>query len=191
MKKSQSGRSMIEMLGVLAIVGVLSAGGIAGYSMAMQSYKTSALTEKVNLIAQQARVMYEGGQYTDGDIGAQLIDAGMVTDLNNPFGGTLAVGSASSGGAAVTEFYVSTDPNIPSEACIKLLATDWGNTGVFTGIAAGAAAYSAVAGIKTAAASTGGLTAENGTANKGVPVAPENAVTYCSGGNKAIGWIFK
>ena len=43
-KKAQSGRSMIEMLGVLAIVGVLSAGGIAGYSMAMQSYKTSALT---------------------------------------------------------------------------------------------------------------------------------------------------
>ena len=30
------GRSMIEMLGVLAIVGVLSVGGIAGYSKAME-----------------------------------------------------------------------------------------------------------------------------------------------------------
>ena len=30
-KASQSGRSMIEMPGVLAIVGILSAGGIAGY----------------------------------------------------------------------------------------------------------------------------------------------------------------
>ena len=29
-KKSQIGRSMIEMLGVLAIIGVLSVGGIAG-----------------------------------------------------------------------------------------------------------------------------------------------------------------
>ena len=28
---SQSGRNIIEMLGVLAIVGILSAGGIAGY----------------------------------------------------------------------------------------------------------------------------------------------------------------
>ena len=28
---SQSGRSMVEMLGVLAIIGVLSIGGIAGY----------------------------------------------------------------------------------------------------------------------------------------------------------------
>ena len=31
-KTSDSGRSMIEMLGVLAIIGVLSVGGIAGYS---------------------------------------------------------------------------------------------------------------------------------------------------------------
>ena len=34
--KVSSGRSMIEMLGVLAIIGVLSVGGIAGYSKAMQ-----------------------------------------------------------------------------------------------------------------------------------------------------------
>ena len=33
------GRSMIEMLGVLAIIGVLSVGGIAGYSKAMEQYK--------------------------------------------------------------------------------------------------------------------------------------------------------
>ena len=32
MKHSQLGRSMIEMLGVLAIIAVLSFGGIAGYS---------------------------------------------------------------------------------------------------------------------------------------------------------------
>ena len=45
-KASQSGRSMIEMLGVLAIVGILSAGGIAGYSMAMEQYKSNLLIEK-------------------------------------------------------------------------------------------------------------------------------------------------
>jgi Tfp pilus assembly protein PilE len=39
-KKSQElGRSMIEMLGVLAIAGVLSIGGFTGYSMAMTSYR--------------------------------------------------------------------------------------------------------------------------------------------------------
>ena len=35
-KKNESGRSMVEMLGVLAIIGVLSVGGIAGYKMAME-----------------------------------------------------------------------------------------------------------------------------------------------------------
>ena len=38
-----AGRSMIEMLGVLAIVGVLSVGGIAGYSKAMEKWKVNQL----------------------------------------------------------------------------------------------------------------------------------------------------
>ncbi len=38
-KNKQNGRSMVEMLGVLAIIGVLSIGGIAGYSKAMFKYK--------------------------------------------------------------------------------------------------------------------------------------------------------
>lgn len=42
----QSGRSMIEMLGVLAIIAVLSVGGIAGYSKAMEKFKlTKAISE--------------------------------------------------------------------------------------------------------------------------------------------------
>ncbi len=35
----QKGRSMVEMLGVLAIIAVLSAGGLAGYSRAMKQHK--------------------------------------------------------------------------------------------------------------------------------------------------------
>ncbi len=35
---SQSGRSMVEMLGVLAVIGVLSVGGIAGYRYALDRY---------------------------------------------------------------------------------------------------------------------------------------------------------
>ena len=34
-----TGRSMVEMLGVLAIIGVLSVGAIAGYNKAMTKYK--------------------------------------------------------------------------------------------------------------------------------------------------------
>ena len=42
----QLGRSMIEMLGVLAIIGVLSVGGIAGYSKAMEKFKVNKLVEE-------------------------------------------------------------------------------------------------------------------------------------------------
>ncbi len=46
-----AGRSMIEMLGVLAIVGVLSVGGIAGYSKAMEKFKVDkAIGEYSQLI---------------------------------------------------------------------------------------------------------------------------------------------
>ena len=34
----ESGRSMVEMLGVLAIIGVLSVGGIAGYTTAINKF---------------------------------------------------------------------------------------------------------------------------------------------------------
>ena len=47
---SQSGRSMIEMLGVLAIVGVLSVGGIAGYSKAMEKFKVNRAIEEYSYL---------------------------------------------------------------------------------------------------------------------------------------------
>ena len=48
--KSENGRSMVEMLGVLAIVGVLSVGAIAGYSKAMMKYKLNKQTEQIGSI---------------------------------------------------------------------------------------------------------------------------------------------
>ena len=43
-----AGRSMVEMLGVLAIIGVLSVGAIAGYSKAMNKYKINKTIEAAN-----------------------------------------------------------------------------------------------------------------------------------------------
>jgi type II secretory pathway pseudopilin PulG len=47
---ASTGRSMVEMLGVLAIIGVLSVGAIAGYSKAMMKYKLNKQTEQLNSI---------------------------------------------------------------------------------------------------------------------------------------------
>ncbi len=50
MKFYQFGRSMVEMLGVLAIIGVLSVGAIAGYSKAMFKYRLNKQTEQLNTL---------------------------------------------------------------------------------------------------------------------------------------------
>ena len=44
------GRSMVEMLGVLAIIGVLSVGAISGYSKAMMKYKLNKQREQISQI---------------------------------------------------------------------------------------------------------------------------------------------
>ena len=49
-KVMQCGRSMIEMLGVLAIVGVLSVGGIQGYSKAMEKIKVNKTLSEYNTL---------------------------------------------------------------------------------------------------------------------------------------------
>ena len=49
--KSQNGRSMVEMLGVLAIVGVLSVGGVYGYGVAMKKHKANELLHQASMLA--------------------------------------------------------------------------------------------------------------------------------------------
>ena len=51
---NESGRSMVEMLGVLAIIGVLSIGGIAGYTMAMNRYRANEGLAAANLAIVEA-----------------------------------------------------------------------------------------------------------------------------------------
>ena len=51
MKFNELGRSMVEMLGVLAIIGVLSVGAISGYSKAMTKYRINKQAEQLRQIA--------------------------------------------------------------------------------------------------------------------------------------------
>ena len=55
-KSNQAGRSMIEMLGVLAIVGVLSVGAIAEFGKAMFRWKAIKCTEEYNLFISEMLV---------------------------------------------------------------------------------------------------------------------------------------
>ena len=55
MKKSESGRSMIEMLGTLAIMGVLSIGGIAGYNYGINKHRANQVLQDIRLVYQELK----------------------------------------------------------------------------------------------------------------------------------------
>ena len=52
--KNESGRSMVEMLGVLAIIGVLSVIGVYGYRQAMVRLKTNEILQFAGIFYTQA-----------------------------------------------------------------------------------------------------------------------------------------
>ena len=70
--KQQSGRSMVEILGVLAIIGVLSIGGIAGYTLSMRRYRANQVLDALN---KYALVVY-------GECQKALLD-GEITKITN------------------------------------------------------------------------------------------------------------
>ena len=75
-KTNETGRSMVEMLGVLAIIGVLSIGGIAGYTMAMNKYQAN---EIVNMIIQGAVYCRTKNYSSQQDITGQIdIDSNLL-----------------------------------------------------------------------------------------------------------------
>ena len=63
MRKNEKGRSMVEMLGVLAIIGVLSVGGIYGYTVAMNKYKANEIVQVGNMLS----IMAESKNAGDGE----------------------------------------------------------------------------------------------------------------------------
>ena len=59
--QAQSGRSMVEMLGVLAIIGVLSIGGIAGYRWGMDKHVSNQILYEMNLNSTQLAMLLQKG----------------------------------------------------------------------------------------------------------------------------------
>lgn len=74
MKKLESGRSMVEIIAVLAIMGLLSVGGIAGYSLSVIRTRANNL---LNLAGQLSSMSVGGRTY------ASLADAGLKTSEAN------------------------------------------------------------------------------------------------------------
>ncbi len=85
--QAQDGRSMVEMLGVLAIVGVLSIGGIAGYSWGMDKHVANQILNEMNLNSLQLAMLLQKGN-PDG----VTLSLGSPYDDENPTFSTVNYG---------------------------------------------------------------------------------------------------
>lgn len=133
----QSGRSMVEMLGVLAIIGVLSVGGIAGYSKAMAKYKVNQALEQASTLMVNIRSVFANQtSFTDATT-ANVIALGIPTGdmLNaagnamiNPFNGAITVNPGAAGnGYQANETFTITYAGLDTNACQTIALADWGS----------------------------------------------------------------
>ena len=78
MQKKQFGRSMIEMLGVLAIIGVLSIGGLLGYRRAVNNHQANVILDDVNRFA--FVILERSGLALDAEIDkGDFVESGIYT----------------------------------------------------------------------------------------------------------------
>ena len=147
-KKLESGRSMIEMLGVLAIIGVLSVGGIAGYSKAMNKFKTNKVADNVSMLVANIKTMYAQQNTYNGLENSTAVSMGVVPDelvvkdsngdyssLANAFNGEVEIHTAGSTTATDKTANTTQDDKafviffggLSREACITLATNDWGS----------------------------------------------------------------
>ncbi len=156
-KNNESGRSMIEMLGVLAIIGVLSVGGIAGYSKAMMKYRINKTIEQITLIAGNVRAFWgtqknyigvecvcaasgcDGLSSRDGCPVVKkakifpdemiTVTNGKIMSITNPFGGGVDLRTSDKTKIGDNQAFFIHYYGLPQEACIELTTHDWSNAG--------------------------------------------------------------
>ncbi len=144
MKTIESGRSMIEMLGVLAIIGVLSVGGIAGYSRAMTKYRTNKTIDQVTMLVTNIRTLYAQQNNFEDLSNKTAYELGVVPDDLVPSGGfnnsTKTLKNAFKGDVFINYTYATPDDagkeqtafeiafnGLSREACVAMATSDWGS----------------------------------------------------------------
>ncbi len=89
--RQESGRSMVEMLGVLAIMGIITVGAISMISYAMRMQKHSRVSDDVYQIVLGVRQML--GEHDDFTrIDNSTIFTALAMSNRNPYGGKYTVG---------------------------------------------------------------------------------------------------
>lgn len=175
-KSQQDGRSMVEILGVLAIIGILSVGGIAGYSKAMAKYKLTKTQDQLQLLTINIRSAFAGSasfeDLTNASavklniVPAEMLPGGLGTEVTKE-GGII---NAFSGGVIIkakdgnNQHFTIEFNKLGGVTCTSLASSDWGTEGL----------------VKM---TVGNGTSEVETYQEKLPLSASVAVNYCNGTN--------
>jgi Tfp pilus assembly protein PilE len=138
-RKMQYGRSMIEMIGVLAIIGVLSVGGFGIVAKAMKNQRYTQIMSNVAELAASAKKMscqflndngysnygiflYKSGKYPNN---LTYVTSG--ADVGK-YVGTLDVTYKFETGSDGSSSFKITLENVPQDLCIRMASDNWGST---------------------------------------------------------------
>ena len=192
----QSGRSMVEMLGVLAIIGVLSVGGISGYSKAMAKFKLIKAQDQITMLLMNIRAAYATSPTYSGLSATAAAEynlapsemvkktgsgSGASVELYGAFGGKVDIGPAETGDAY---FHIKMT-SLGKEACRSLATSDWGADGLVMMAVDGTAS-----GASAEVPCPSGQTASGKWCASDLPVTLQDASGTCSGELNSIDWMY-
>lgn len=174
MKNNQSGRTMLEMLCVLAIMAVLTIGSVRGYNYMVERYKANKISETIAYIITQIRTGYSTQGNYSGINNEIAISIGAIPEhitlktggtaatgkgqLETPWGGfinifpsslyqdSMVIDPATGATVSVGDSFVVEIGNISRTVCNLLTTSDWNNVSNrgFVGIAASSKTCSAI-----------------------------------------------
>ncbi len=120
-----SGRSMVEMLGTLAVMGILAIGGIMGYSYAMKKYRSNQIANELSVLSNQiflAMSMPHHGEY-ELSLGDPY-DKSQLTSSDYAFSFGCGDGTVAEAPCSADEYaYYMSLENIPEDLCSTLVQT--------------------------------------------------------------------
>lgn len=134
-KQNESGRTMLEMLGVLGIMGIIMYGAVSGINYGMGTYKINQIYNDVQEQIQAVSDLYSWSRdYPGGDTMTKtacandVFSRGCTSDQKaglHPYGEGITINQTDGGGSFSIQY-----SGIPQDACLRLLEMEWGMIGV-------------------------------------------------------------
>ncbi|MBP5352939.1 MAG: hypothetical protein J6Y91_04155 [Alphaproteobacteria bacterium] len=136
MKINEKGRSMIEMLGVLAVIGVLSVGGYDLVSKANNNRKATAVIDEIGTLAAKSRTIMR--DYDASTATGNLVDATSYVHDGRGYPDSMEYSSGKFIGTDEVEYkvyYSKSDQvlfmlevsNLSNDMCIQIATIGWGS----------------------------------------------------------------